>query len=90
MRRAGWIAGGVAATSLVVGAVIGLVHVSKRAAEQSAMRFAARCEAAGFAPRECAFLAELDRRTSSAADDGAMAGVQAANASIQALTRSRP
>ena len=73
--------------SLAVGTVIGLAHVSRRAAEQSAMRFAARCEAAGFAPRECAFLAELDHRASSAADDAAMAGAQAANASIQALAR---
>ncbi len=62
--------------------LVGLGHAAKRSTE----RFAVACEAAGFAPRQCAFLAELDRHSSDAADDAATANVWAANANVQALT----
>lgn len=82
--RAPWIIGGGLAAGLAVGAVIALGHGAGRASAEKARRFAVACEAAGFAPSQCVFLAELDRRTSAAADDAAIAGLNAANASLQA------
>lgn len=82
--HANWVAGGVVATGVAVGTVIGLGRMAGRASVENARRFAVACEAAGFAPGQCAFLAELDRRTSAAADDAAIAGLNAANASVQA------
>ena len=87
MPRAGWVVGSVAAAGLAVAAAIGLGHAARRSAERSAARFALACETAGFTPHQCVFLAELDRRSSDAADDAAVAGVQAAHANIQTLAR---
>ena len=82
--RTTWVTWGVVAAGVAVGTVIGLGRLAGRASVENARRFAIACEAAGFAPQQCVFLAELDRRTNAAADDAAFAGLNAANASIQA------
>ena len=86
MRPTVWVVGGMAA-GLMAAMMVGLGHTAQLNKERSAARFAMACEASGFAPRQCAFLAELDRRSRNAGDDAAMAEVQAANASLQAAAR---